>query len=248
MIKRIYLLLIFVLLIAIVLNPSIVTAGNNEIKVKGYGKIIKQADIAYISFYLIGDGILLEDANKDVTNKVTELQKKLGESFKQIKNIEVVDVKIGEKEQRVWNPTEKDESSRPRIIKRMRLTTPPDSNIIQQIIDISIRNGALMKTPSLSFTPGESNNIIAYSITDFKAAEKEAIKAAIEDARQKAESIAELIGKKIGDIKSIDVHYSTENQAYGYPYRDEQTFPTKYTSIRFDSIEISNSVTITFNY
>ena len=243
---RIVSILAMVLAIGALLSQGVMGAEENKISVSGSAKIERKPDVAYITLYIKGDGILMVDAVSKAKEKTEAIQKAIRENHKGIKDIEIIDIEIGEKGSRYWSSEKKDEPPRPQVVKRMRITISPDPALAQQIIDTAIRKDAIMKIPSSSHYSGEIHSVVIYGLLDASAAEDEAKKKALEDARNKAQKMAALIGKKTGDIVSIGCGSSAFFPRHIYISGRQADFPTKNIGINSNKIDISYSLKITF--
>jgi len=128
----------------------------------------------------------------------------------------------------------------------MRITIPPDPILAQQIIDTAIRDGAVMQIPSSTHYSGELHSIVIYGLLDASAAVDEAKKKAFEDAKTKAQELAALAGKKIGDVVSISCGRSITFPGRMYISGRQVDFPTEYVGIDPNKIDISYSLSVTF--
>ncbi len=234
------------LLVVGALHRPAIAADPNTISVTGTAKIEKKPDIAFITLYIEGNGILMVDAVKQAKDKTESILKAIRENNKQIKNLEVIDIQIGEKKSQIWSSEQKDSPPRPEVIKRIRITIPPDSVLAYQIIDTAIRAGAVMEIPSSMNYPGELNSVVIYGLQNASGIEDEAEKKAMENAREKANKIAALAGKKAGGIVSLGCGSDSFNikKVYGYGHSDN--FPSEHVGIYPDRITISSSANVTF--
>lgn len=219
---------------------------KNTITVTGTAKVEAKADIAYITLYIKADGILMVDAVKNAKQKVEQIQKALKEKHKEIKNIEVVDIEIGEKSTEYWSGEQKEEPPRPEVVKRMRITIAPDPALAHQVIDTGIRAGAIMQIPQSIYYSDEIRSVVLYGLLDASKREDEARKKALEDAEKNAKATAELVGKKIGDVVSVGCALG---YAWPQPIRImgcEADFPVKHFGVNPEKIEIAHSLTVTY--
>ena len=219
---------------------------KNAVTVTGTAKVEGKPDVAYLTLYVKGDGILMVDAIKKAKQKVDNIEKAMEEKHKEIKGIDVMDIKVGEKRKGYWGSEQKDEAPRPEVVKRMRITIPPDARLAYELIDTAIRAGAIMQIPSSMQYSGEIKSIVVYGLLDASELEDQARKKALENAKDNAKKIAALVGKKIGEVVSVGCSgsYSWPNQIY--IMGRESDFPVKHVGIDPDKIEISRSMTITY--
>jgi uncharacterized protein YggE len=219
---------------------------ENTISTTGTADIERKPDISYVTLYVKGDGILMADAIKRAREKSEAIQKAIKENHKGIKEVEITDIEIGEKGSRYWSSEKEDEPPRPQVTKRMRITIPPDQILAHQIIDTAIREGAVMQIPSSTHYSGELHSIVIYGLLDASAAEDEAKKKAFEDAKTKAQEMAALASKKIGDVVSISCGRSITFPGRMYISGRQADFPTEYVGIDPNKIDISYSLSVTF--
>ena len=71
------------------------TQETPKITVTGDVILTRKPDIAYVSLYIRADGILLEDAVRESSNKVRQIHQTLRETYKEIREIQIQDVYIG---------------------------------------------------------------------------------------------------------------------------------------------------------
>lgn len=101
-----------------------------------------------------------------------------------------------------------------------------------------------MKIPSDVHYPGRIDSVVAYGLVNASELEDEARKRATEDAKKRAEKTAALVGRKVGKVVSIDCSSS-------WPYRviidsEQHDFPIQHVGTNPETIEITRSMTITF--
>ena len=58
--------------------------------------LVRKPDVAYVSLFIRTDGLLLEDAVKEGESKVDQVQRTLRETYREIRNIHINDVYLGE--------------------------------------------------------------------------------------------------------------------------------------------------------
>lgn len=241
------LVLITVVLIIIVQMVAVAAEDiqKKTITITGTAKIERKPDVAYITLYVKGSGILMVDAIKKATEKTTEIEKALKEKHKDIKEVQIQDISLGEKNREMWSSEQKDEAPRPEVIKQIRITIPANIDIAAEIIDTAMRVGAVLDKPSSVHYSGEIDSVVVFGLTDESGVEIEAKKKAVEMAKDKAKQTAALLGKTVGDVISIGC---SGNSSFS-PIRidgHETDFPGEYVSVNPNKISISQCVPITF--
>ena len=239
--------IIFTICIAVfALVPYVSRAADvNTLTVSGTGKIERKPDIAFVTVYVNGDGILMTDTAKQAKEKVEVIQKALRANHKGIKAIDVTDIQIGEKRNEMWGPEMKKEPARPEMTKRIRVTIPPDMDLALQVIDTAIREGALMKAPSNMRFGGEVDTVIVFGLNESDSIGDDVRKKAFDDARVKAEKVSALTGRKFGKISSVGCSGGdSEHQIYTFGRKED--YPTKYISADPSHVEVTANVSVTF--
>lgn len=233
------------MLVFVLLPPVSRAADVNTLTVSGTGKIDRKPDVAFVTVYANGDGILMTDTAKRAKEKVEAIQKALRANHKNIKAIDVADIQIGEKRNEMWGPEMKKEPARPEMTKRIRITIPPDMDLALNIIDTVIREGAVMKAPSNVQFGGEVDTVIVFGLTESDAIVDEVRKKAFDDAKVKAEKVASLTGRKLGRISSVGCSGGDIEQQI-YTFGRKENYPTKYISADPSHVEVTASVSISF--
>lgn len=238
--------IITICMVVIVLLPFASNAVDvNTLSVSGTGKIERKPDIAFVTVYVNNDGILMTDTAKQAKAKVEAIQKALRTNHKSIKAIDVTDIQIGEKRNEMWGPEMKKEPARPEMTKRIRITIPPDMDLALNIIDTAIREGAVMKAPSHVQFGGEVDTVIVFGLTESDSLADEVRKQAFDDAKVKAEKISAMTGRKLGRISSVGCSGGDIEQQI-YTFGRKENYPTKYISADPSHVEVTASVSVTF--
>jgi len=234
--------------LAISVQMTVWASGEikNVITVTGTAKVESKPDVAYLTLYVKGNGILMVDAVKKAKQKVDAIKKAIEEKHKGIKGLDVIDISIGEKRREYWNPDQKDEAPRPEVVKRMRITISPDTRLAYELIDTAIRAGAIMQIPSSVQYPGEIKSLVVYGLLNASKLEDLARKKALEKAEDRAKKTAALVGKKIGGVVSVGCRGSSFWNNQIYIMGREADFPVKHVGIDPNKIEISQNMTITY--
>ena len=140
-----------VMAVGITLCGSVLGEDCDKVTATGKATVNKKPDVAYITLYCRGEGMLLSDAIKDAEVKSETIKKTILESYEdKIKETDIIELKVGDKESRYSSRSEG--TARPQVVKQIRLTISPDPDLAYQIIDTAIRAGALMKSSAAKAT------------------------------------------------------------------------------------------------
>jgi uncharacterized protein YggE len=223
---------------------------KTTVSVTGSAIIVRQPDIAYIALYVRANGILLEDAIKEATNKVEQVNKTLKDTFPEIKVIELKDIYAGESKSYSFMRSEKSEPPQPEVIKSLLVLTPPRLDLTTKIVDTSSRMGCIIQNPADDRIGSYPRSVVLYGLADYEEAEQEAIESAITDAKNNASKTARILNMQVGDIKQISsvetLRMKMEQDEYVRINRNIIVFPTSYLSVSPDSVEVSVKVSVTF--
>ena len=221
-------------------------SGDNTITVAGKAELKHKPDVAYVTLYVKADGILMIDAAKEADRKVGEIRSAMEEKFKDIQSFDIVEVAVGEKGRDYFGPDRADETPRPEITRRLRIALPPDRKQVYEIIDIAIRAGALMDSPSSIQYPGDDDGVVVYGLVKSSELEEKARQAAMADAKEQARKTAALADKTIGDVVKIEC---ASFAAWNIPMRfmgEATDFPTEHIGTNPDEVTISHAMSVTF--
>ncbi|HNR94416.1 MAG TPA: SIMPL domain-containing protein [Kiritimatiellia bacterium] len=222
-------------------------ADDNTVTVTGKAEIKKKPDVAYVTLYVKGEGILMVDAAKKADQKVEEIKMALQEQIKGILAVEVSDVAVGEAQREYWGPDRKEESPRPEITRRLRITISPDPVHVYELVDVAIRAGALMQIPSTVHYSGDVRSVVVYGLLDSSGVEAEARDAAMADARKEAQSLAALAGKSLGDVVKVGCGGTFPS---GFPVHvmgRQADYPTAYVGQNPSEIAVNYSLSVSFD-
>lgn len=221
---------------------------ETEISVTGDVTIIHQPDIAYITLYIRANGILLEDAIKEASDKIEIVNKTLLDMFSEIKETLIRDIYIGESKS--YFGREKAESPQPEVIKGLLVITPPDPNLTTKIVDKASRMGCIIQNPLDERILTYPRGVVMYGLAQYAEAEQEAIENALTAAKDSASQVAKILNKKVGTIRKISsietLRTQTENDTYTRRLRNTLVLPTSYLSVSPDSVEVSAKLSVTF--
>ena len=218
----------------------------HKISVTGSATRQLKPDVAYITLFVNGEGVLMSDAAKKSDDNVEAVLKAVKEGRTNIIDIAVTTVDVGEKSSRVWSGDSQNAPPRPQVSRQLRIVIPPDLTLAYEIIDAAIRAGAILTRDSMTHYSGEVSGTVVYGVQDGAAIEEELKKDALEDARKQAEKTAQLAGKSVGPLCSIGCQ-STATWPQGMVFGGKTTgYPTQYVGTDSKQIEIKTTISTTF--
>ncbi|HEU0297212.1 MAG TPA: SIMPL domain-containing protein [Anaerolineales bacterium] len=223
---------------------------NSTVSVTGSAIIVRQPDIAYIALYVRMNGILLEDAIRDATNKLEQISTTLKNSFPEIKEIQPKDIYVGESKSYSFMAREKAEPPQPEVIKGLLVLTSPHSDLTTKIVDTASRMGCIIQNPTDPHLGSYPRGVVLYGLADYEEAEQEALENAITDAKENASKAARILNKQINSIKEISsvetLRMKMAHDETIWLNRNIIVFPTSYLSVSPQQVEVSVKVSVTF--
>ena len=223
---------------------------KTTVSVTGDAIIFRQPDIAYITLYVLANGILLEDAIKQANDRIVQINKTLTDTFPDIKETQLKDIYVGESKSYSYMRHDKGEPPQPEVIKGLLVITPPFSNLATKIVDTASRMGCIIQNPVDTYIRYYPRGVVLYGLADYEQAEQEAIESAITDARENALKTARILNKQVGSIKQIpSLETLRMKMMHDETIRLNQNlivFPTSYLSVSPDQVEVSAKVSVTF--
>lgn len=223
---------------------------KTTVSVTGNAKIVRQPDVAFIALYVRANGILLEDAIREATNKIEAINKTLKDTFAEIKDIQLKDIYVGESKSYSFMAREKAEPPQPEVIKSLLVITSPSVDLATKIVDTASRMRCMIQNPADDRIGSYPRGVVLYGLADYEEAEKEAIEGAIADAKENASKTARILNKKIGSIKQISsvetLRMKMSHDEYTRLNRNIIVLPTSYLSVSPDQVEVSVKVSVTF--
>lgn len=233
-------------ILAIAFSFTASANDRNTISSTGNARIHQKPDIAFITVYVRGTGLLMVDANEEASKKSEAIIKTLRETYPQIHDIQIRIMRVGEVQTRQWDINEQNNLPRPEVFLRLRISIPPDSSLAISVIDKAIRSGAIIYESSSYDYPRKPSGVLIYGLMSSLEAENEAAINAITDAKKTASQLAEKVGKRAGDIIAVGCENSG-NSWFQSGFSDIQDdFPTKYLSEDPHNLVVSTTVTLTF--
>ncbi len=231
-----------VFMIALAVNAGV---PRHTVSVSGSAEEVVAADAAYVTLYAQADGILMVDAVERADKMVEEITSAAMSGTDVIRSISVTDISLGERMQQRWGPDSQQESPRPQVARRIRITCEPKSLEIYEVIDNAIRAGALMSIPSQTHFSDDLRSVVVYGSENNSEVVDRVRRSAMSDARIEALKVAELAGKSVGDVVSIGCSGSSGS----FPIRvmgRRPDFPAEYLGMDPDGITIRSSLAVTF--
>jgi uncharacterized protein YggE len=223
------------------------TQETPKITVTGDVILTRKPDIAYVSLYIRADGILLEDAVRESSNKVRQVHQTLRETYKEIREIQIQDVYIGgESRPAVGFARDSANPTRPEVVKSLLVTLPANPEIAIKIVDTACRLGCMLGNPG-GFPPGRTiQSAILYGLADPGEAQQEAFAHAIADAKEKAWRMAKNVESKPGPIKQVSILEFPNPEEILKRTQNSPLARAKYLSISAEAVEVSAKVSVTF--
>src|SRR5262249_20757691 len=102
--------------------------GEPRIHVTGEAVVTRRPDIAYINLFIKSEGILLEDAVRESTTKLDQIERALRNAHHDILDIQVHDIHIGEGRTVGFAPDRRN-PPRPEVVKGLVLKIPPNPDL-----------------------------------------------------------------------------------------------------------------------
>jgi uncharacterized protein YggE len=112
------------------------------------------------------------------------------------------------------------------------------------VIDTAIREGAVMKAPSNMRFGGDVDTVVVFGLNESEAIRDEVRKKAFDSARENAQKASALAERKIGRISAVGCGGDGEQHIYTYGRKED--YPTQYISADPARVEVTASVTVTF--
>jgi len=220
-----------------------------EISITGSVTISRRPDIAYITLYVRTNGILLEDAIKEASAKIEQVNKTLHDTFSEIRETLIRDMYIGESKSH-WT-REKAESPQPEVIKGLLVTIPPEPDLATKIVDRASRMGCIIQNPAEDRILAYPRGVVMYGLAQYIETEQEAIEKALMDAKENAALAVKILNKKVGALKKITSVETPRIQSKVDTYtlsekNNTMVLPTSYLSVSPDHVEVSARLAVVF--
>jgi uncharacterized protein YggE len=176
---------------------------KTTVSVTGNAILVRGPDVAYITLYVFANGMLLEDAIKQATAKIEQVNKTLKDIFPEIKETQLKDIFVGESKSYSYMGGDKGEPPQPEVIKGLLVITSPHIDLTTKIVDTASRMGCIIQNPADPYSGSYPRGVVLYGLADYEEAEQEAIESALADAKQNASTTARILSKQVGSIKQI---------------------------------------------
>ena len=215
-----------------------ITAEVDTIAVTLQNEISKKPDVAFIMFYVKGEGEALTDAIAEVNRKAKEIIELVSKEHKA--DFDQIKVKDGifEKADRDFSSFSREEKTKYRAMKRVRITLAPEREKINKILATALNTGASLERNDFHFS-NDLRGPVIYGLKNTESVELEAFKAVVEKAKETAEHLAKIAGKTIGGIHSV----SESTTACSYQGNE---YPSQYLSDSAEGVAVRKKVTVTF--
>lgn len=185
--------------------PSIALAEENVVDVSGSVTITVPPDAAWITLYVIGDGLLASDAVRKANERADSAIKAVTDAAAAGETLEVEneDLGITQKQSLASFGQGGGDQARPQSARRLRIKLPPASPRVMTALDAALRAEAQLSPPSLGYSVGQEQAVVHYGATDTPELRERLRTEAMKDARAKAEALATLAGRKVGEVIRI---------------------------------------------
>ena len=220
--------------------------ARNTITVSATATVERKPDVAYVTVFARGQGFLMAEVAKTASEKAYAVVKAVREKHGEIKDIEVVDVEVGQKGGSYWGSESASEPPRPEIVKRIRIAIPPTPALAYEITDTAIRAGAGMAGPSYPSFSDEPSGVIMYGLLDPVEAEDEASKEALVNAAKEAGKIASLAGVGVRAIVSIIASGPVDYVGIIRSANGQADRVLKHAGVNPDKVEVSRTVVVSY--
>jgi uncharacterized protein YggE len=216
------------------------------ISVTGEAVVTRKADLAYVTLFITADGILLEDAVKESTRKVEQALQTLRDTYRDIRDIQIKDMSVGESKPALGFARDKTYPPRPEVVKGVLVTILPDPELAVKIVDTASRIGCTLGGPTAVLGGQHPQHAILYGIAEPAEAQQEATARAIAEAKEKASRLARMVEKRIGSIRSVGSTELMMPEDMMMSRKNPILLRARYLSSSPDAVEISAKVHVTF--
>jgi uncharacterized protein YggE len=226
------------------------SGSKTTVAVTGSASVVRKPDIAYITLYVLANGILLEDAVKQATNKIELINQTIKDTYPEIIETQLKDIYVGESKSYSYLSRDKAEPPQPEVIKGLLVIASPSADLSTKIIDTASRLGCIIQNPVDSHYGSYPRSVVLYGLVHYVEAEQEAMEHAVNDAKQNASNAAQIVNKQVSSIQEISsVETLRMKLAHDETIRLNRNiivFPTSYLSVSPETVEVSVKVSIKF--
>ena len=160
------------------------------INVTGDVVLTRKPDVGFITMFIRAEGVLLEDAVRESTNKVDQVLQAIRSSY-EIRDIQIEDVYLGEGKPALGLARDKTYPPRPEVVKSLLATIPANAELAIKIVDTATRMGCLMANATAFPPSAMPRSVIQYGLAEDSEVEQDAIAHAIATER-KSPGLAQL--------------------------------------------------------
>lgn len=222
-----------------------------SISVKEQYSLEVKPDVALIKLYVLGEGVLMADAVRDVRKKVAEFSDVLKSAYRQIERIETFDVYLGQKEDRLRG--ESAAYPRPLVVQGILITARPEELAgLHGILDDGIKRGAMLTSPHrTSYLSNILDSALLFGLLSSERYEGQAVEHCMKRAEARCRALAVAAGRRVG--KLIEVSNASVEPSMGDPFHRDfvhvrRSFPTRFLSPTPDKVVISATLTAKYEF
>src|SRR5919109_64963 len=141
---------------------------KSTVSVTGNAILVRQPDVAYITLYVLANGILLEDAIRQANDRIIQVNKTLRDTFSEIIETQIKDIFVGESKSYSYRGLDKGETPQPEVLKGLLVITSPLSNLATKIVDTASRMGCIIQNPVDTYFGSYPRGVVLYGLADFE--------------------------------------------------------------------------------
>ena len=224
------------------------TPVRDGITVSGFGLVTAKPDVAFITLYVKGNGVLPSNAVEECKTKTEKVLAALKKKHPRITNVEVRAFALGNSLAQAFSPAQAATVS-PEAVKRIVITAPPEPKKLHAILDTAVQSGALIASPNPFYRPSGVQNAIVYGLRNASDASSRAMKAAVNDARSQATAIARQFRRKVGKAVGVATKESVGifDLAAAYGDLNKHAYhPVKFFSASSDEVRVESRLVVRF--
>ena len=218
--------------------------GAPSIRAVGEGRAVRKADVAYVTLYVRGQGMLMADALKRADEQTKAIRDALKDGVKEVRLFESSPAGLRSFKEDVWRSDQKS-TPKPEAVVRIRLTLPPTPAVVVAALDLALRNGAEISKPTETRFAGQFDTAVQYGLLNFTEAEAEARRAAFLDAEKRARAVAAAAGVTVKGILGVEAASCQGSRFWQDSHEDE--LPTRYVSDSPDDVVVRKTFDIRFS-
>lgn len=227
-------------------QPLLAFASDGSLETYGFATVDAKPDVAFVTLYVQGIGLLMEDAYRSADEKATAISKAIREKHPEISSIERTTVDLKQRESDRWSPDREPETPQPAAIVRVRVTLPPDPHLAIAILDTGMRSGGSLVDPISQRWVGRPTGAVIYGLKDSQPYLDSALEKAFADAHERARRTAAAAGMALGGLTGIGCEGKTCDWSSGSYFTTARDLPTEFLSSDSTVVQVSASVCATF--